>query len=112
MSIFYDELLNRPQTNETRVYEPKEVQLYSLGVGMGMDPLDQQQLAFLRDDDFKVLPTFATLAAWDIGFTRELGMERAKLIHVSQHLELGALLPPSAEIIVSTRCKAAFDKPN
>ena len=112
MPIFYDELINRPQTNETRFYEPKELQLYALGVGMGMDPCDQQQLAFLRDDDPKVLPTFATLAAWDIGFTRELGMAWAKLIHVSHRLEINAPLPPSAEIIVSTRCKAAFDKPN
>jgi hypothetical protein len=38
-------------------------------------------------------------------------MEWAKLIHVSQRLTLSAPLPPAAHIIVSMRCKAAFDKP-
>jgi hypothetical protein len=39
-------------------------------------------------------------------------MEWAKLIHVSQRLTLSAPLPPAAHIIVSMRCKAAFDKPD
>ena len=112
MSVSYYELINSFHTEERRSYDQAKVQLYAVGVGLGMDPLDEDQLAFLQDENLTVLPSFATVAAWDVAHTRELGMAWAKLIHVSQRLTLNVPLPPAAQIIVSMRCKAAFDKPD
>jgi acyl dehydratase len=112
MSVSYHELTHNFHAEERRSYDQAKVQLYALGVGLGMNPRDEDQLAFVRDENLTVLPSFATVAAWDVAHTRELGMEWAKLIHVSQRLHLSAPLPPAAQIIVSMRCKAAFDKPD
>ncbi len=112
MSVSYHELIHNFCAEERRSYDQAKVQLYAVGVGLGMDPLDEDQLAFVRDENLTVLPSFATVAAWDVAHTRELGMAWAKLIHVSQRLSLSAPLPPAAQIIVSMRCKAAFDKPD
>jgi hypothetical protein len=38
---------------------PRDVMLYALGVGLGADPLDEQQLRYVHEDGLKALPTLA-----------------------------------------------------
>ena len=41
-------------------YQPKDVMLYALGVGMGRDPLDAQELKYVFEKEPpKVVPTLA-----------------------------------------------------
>jgi hypothetical protein len=35
--------------------------LYALGVGLGHDPMNEDELAFVYEKDLKVLPTMATV---------------------------------------------------
>ncbi len=63
MSLSYYDLINSFHTKERRSYNQANVQLYAVGVGLGMDPLDEDQLAFLQDENLTVLPSFATVAA-------------------------------------------------
>ena len=45
-------------------YGPKDAMLYALGVGLGQDPMDQDQLAFVYEKHLKVLPTYAVVQAY------------------------------------------------
>ena len=76
-----------------------------------MQPLDEHQLDFVLEDRLKVLPSFATVAVWDIEFKLELGIDWSKLIHASQRMRMFATLPPAGELIADSRFIAAFDKP-
>ena len=40
--------------------------LYALGVGLGLDPMDEGQLAFVYEKNLKVLPSMAVVLAWVI----------------------------------------------
>ena len=95
----------------SHAYGIDKIQLYGVGVGLGLDPLDGNQLAYLSDQTPKVLPSFATVAAWDIDFLLELGIDWSKLIHAAQDVELLAPLPPAANLLADTHIEAAFDKP-
>jgi acyl dehydratase len=107
----YDDVLAHRRIGKLHTYDTSRVQLYGVGIGLGKDPRDTRQLAFLRDDDPVVIPSFATVAAWDIGFTLELGVDWSKLIHASQRLRIFDALPSAADLSADTRIKAAFDKP-
>ena len=111
MTIDLESLLARRREAQHHHYDETKVQLYALGVGLGMDPLDERQLDFVLEDRLKVLPSFATVAVWDIGFKLDLGIDWSKLIHASQRMRMYGTLPPSGEVIADTRFKAAFDKP-
>ena len=63
-----------------------------------MQPLDEQQLDFVLEDRLKVLPSFATVAVWDIDFKLELGIDWSKLIHASQRMRMFGSLPTSGQI--------------
>lgn len=109
-AIDYAQVLARRRHGKRSNYDQDRVMLYALGVGLGNDPLDDRQLDYVYEKRLKVLPSFATVAAWDIGFTLELGVEWSKLIHAAQRLTLHQPLPTEAEIRCDTRTSAAFAK--
>ena len=52
MAIDPDKLLNRDFGSVRETYSEKDCILYALGVGMGLDPLDENCLRFVYEDDF------------------------------------------------------------
>lgn len=92
-------------------YSLERLQLYGVGVGLGFEPTDERQLAYLRDQQPAVLPTFATVAAWDIEFLLELGIDWSKLIHASQTVTLEKPLPPSGRIVADSCFESVHAKP-
>ena len=54
MAIDPDKLLNRDFGSVRETYSEKDCILYALGVGMGLDPLDENCLRFVYEDDLKV----------------------------------------------------------
>ena len=45
-------------------YGPKDCMLYALGLGLGQDPLNADELAFVYEKNLKVLPTFALMQGY------------------------------------------------
>src|SRR5438105_15493339 len=64
MSIVYDKLLALKIPDVEQSYGPKDCMLYALGVGLGLDPLDEDQLAFVYETKLKVLPTMAAVIGY------------------------------------------------
>ena len=51
MTIDYDKLMNWPFEETRQTISPKDVMLYALGVGIGADPVDENQLRFVYEKD-------------------------------------------------------------
>ena len=47
----------------THRYTEKDSMLYALGVGLGRDPLNQDELSFVYEDGLKVMPSQAVTLA-------------------------------------------------
>ncbi len=62
MPIDYDDMMQSGATGLVSRYDEKDVMLYALGVGMGRDPLDENELPFVYENNGpKVVPTFASV---------------------------------------------------
>ena len=72
MSSRYDELKALKNLDQPYSYGDREVMLYAYGIGIGADPMDENELAFVNEAcavsrPLKVVPTFASVAAWGAG---------------------------------------------
>lgn len=83
-----------------QTYGPRDAILYALGVGLGCDPCDAADLAFLDERALSVLPTFAVTLCSPGMWIKEpaLGVDFGKLVHAAQSAEFLAPLPPSARV--------------
>jgi acyl dehydratase len=93
-----------------------DVQLYSLGLGAGSDPLDPRELRYVADGTPQVLPTFASVAptfhdteAPTVQFPG-IDIELSKVLHASERIEVPAPLPPSGTGRMVTRFTDIWDK--
>ena len=63
MAIDPKKLLNRKFGTIRDSYTEKDCILYALGVGMGLDPLDEECLKFVYEDGLKILPSQSVIMA-------------------------------------------------
>ena len=64
MTIVYERLLALKIPEIERIYGPKDCMLYALGVGLGHDPVNEDELAFVYEKNLKALPTMAAVLAY------------------------------------------------
>lgn len=94
-------------------YTIKDTILYALGLGLGQDPLDVDQLRFTYEKDLLALPTMAAVLASPGPWMRtrtELGIDFLKLVHGEQNVTLHAPLPVAATIVGESRVARIVDK--
>ncbi|KAG8188671.1 hypothetical protein JTE90_003928 [Oedothorax gibbosus] len=100
------------------VYNEDKAILYSLAVGMSTK--EEAALHFLYEgvDDFRVLPTFGTVAAMNTLFSspvlreqmEKLNADPTRLLHGEQYLELYQPFAPSAVLSSTCRLVDVLDK--
>jgi acyl dehydratase len=112
MPIVYDKLLALKIPDVEHSYGPKDCMLYALGVGLGLDPLDQEQLAFVYERDLKVLPTMAVVIGYPGFWAKELdaGIDWVKVVAGEHSLELHRPLAPSGTVLSRARVLDIVDK--
>lgn len=96
-----------------RSWTEKDVILYALGVGAGVDDPTGDELAFTtensHDVDLVVLPTFAVIVG--AGGRIDMGtFNPAMLVHGEQDIELFGPLPASGRVSVTRRLEGIYDK--
>ena len=111
--INYDKLKNWRSPPVRHSYTAKEVMLYALGVGVGQDPLDRDELRFVYERELRVLPSMAAVLASPGFWVRdnpELGIDYVRLVHGEQTITLHQPLPIAATVIGETRVTRVVDK--
>jgi acyl dehydratase len=121
--IFYPDILDQKTAARTFTYGDKDVMLYALGIGLGHDPLNETELAFVYEKGLKVVPTAATVLA-AVGGRPARGADEVEqkpghrpsqinylmVVHGEQKVELHKPLPTSGTFTAQGRTIGAFDK--
>jgi acyl dehydratase len=110
MPIIYDEIMQLKSEGDAFRYTDREVMLYALGVGFGRDPLNQQELRFVYENDLKTVPTFATVIGWGQATLARSGINYLMVVHGEQRLTLHKPLPSQADVLADERVVGAIDK--
>jgi acyl dehydratase len=121
MAIFYPDILDQKTAPRTFTYGDKDVMLYALGIGLGADPMDEKELAFVYEKDLKVVPTAATVLASGAGRSvgpapdmpaghRQSQINFLMVVHGEQKVELHKPLSPTGTYTATGRTTGAFDK--
>lgn len=103
-SISPPHLLSRQFGTIEHMYTHRDTQLYALGVGMGFDPLDADQLNYVYEgvqgDCLRTMPTMANVLAYPGFWAREpdTGIDWRRVVHAGQAIELHAPLPASGRV--------------
>jgi len=107
----YPEILSiRPEPVVT-TYTDKDTILYALGIGMGANPLDVDELPFVYERDLRVVPTMSVILARGAGeFLVEGDINFRMILHGEQRLVVHKPLPPEGRIATSARCLSVIDK--
>ena len=93
-------------------YTEKDVMLYALGVGLGHDPVDERELAFVYEKNLKVLPTFPVVLGFEPFLLRDIdaGVNFEMTVHGEEHLTLHRSLATSGTILARLRVLDVIDK--
>jgi acyl dehydratase len=112
MPIAYEKLLALKIPEVVQAYTEKDVILYALGLGLGQEPTDPDQLPFVYENNFKVLPTFAVVLGWPGFWARDLdtGIDWVKLVAGEQALVLHRPLAARGTVVGRTRVTEIIDK--
>ena len=112
MPIQPERLLNHRFADIPHRYERRDAILYALGLGLGNDPCNRDDLRYLFETDLAVLPTFGvTLASPGMWIAApEFSVDFAKLVHAEQSARFHAPLPPAAEVVGRAKAIALYDR--
>src|SRR5258705_8591510 len=105
MAIVYDKLLDIKIPDVEHSYGPKDCMLYALGLGLGHDPMDEHQLAFVYEKNLKVLPTMAAVIGYPGFWVKELdtGIDWVKVVAGEYAIKLHRPLLPRGNVVSRTR---------
>jgi len=112
MPIDYQKLKHWPFEDLVHAYTAKDCMLYALGLGVGADPLDLQQLRFVYEKDLQVLPTMAVVLA-SPGFWLQqpgTGVNWKAVLHGEQGLTIHRPLRASGTLIGKMAIDEIVDK--
>jgi acyl dehydratase len=114
MPIKYEELMAMKNLGQKYSYGDREVMLYAYGIGMGADPMDEKELAFVNEAaaaprPLKVVPTFTSVAAWGAG-PGEMNLNRVMVVDGERDITFHKPLSTAAHITADSSVLAVFDK--
>ena len=110
MALNYEHLMSLKRDGERFSYGDRETMLYALGIGMGADPLNHDELPFVFEQPaLKTVPTMASVLT-RVALLKDCGYDYTKVVHGEQRLVLHRSLPPQGELVASARVTEAYDK--
>ena len=112
MALDPEKLLNHPFGRVQQTYTEKDCILYALGVGMGSDPLDENHLRFVYEENLQVMPSQSVMLAHPGFWAKEeaIGLDWVQLLQAGQEIIMHKPLPPSATVEATTRITEVTDK--
>jgi acyl dehydratase len=112
MPIVYDKLMALEIEPAEQTYDAKDCMLYALGVGLGHDPTNEDELAFVYEKNLKVLPTMATVLGHTGSLARnpDAGINWVMVVNGEQGFTLHRPLAGQGTVIGRTKIIEVIDK--
>lgn len=114
MPINYEQLVALKNLGQKYSFTDREVMLYAYGIGMGSDPMEENELAFVNEATveprpLKVVPTFASVAAYGAE-PGEMKINRLMSVDGERDITFHKPFPTTAHITADSAILAVFDK--
>ena len=99
-----------PQTEQHWTWQDSA--LYALGVGLGHDPQDEDQLGFVYEKDMRALPTMAVVLGNNSFWLRDpgTGVDWKRVVNGEERLELHAPVPTEGVFSSTLAVEEIIDK--
>ena len=110
MTINYDEIMNLTSENVEISYSDKDSILYSLGIGLGNDPMNLNELKYVYENSQSVLPSMATNFQYHSPLLLKTNINFIMVVHGEQRLSITNTLPVSGDFIANAKVIGCYDK--
>ena len=112
MAIDYEKLIGWKIPEVEQKLTQRDTILYALGVGLGANPCDEDQLKFVYEEKLVALPTMAITLAYPGAWHAEsdTGITRSHVVHGEQGFTIHRPLPVEGTVIGFTEVTGVFDK--
>ena len=111
MSINYPALKNRRFEDVRQRYGASDSILYALGIGMGADPHDLNQLRYVYEEELLAMPTMAAVLGSPGFWMRapDTGLDWQNMLHLDQELTLHQPLKAHGDVVGKTGVESIVD---
>jgi acyl dehydratase len=112
MKLDYALLKGMAAQEAEQTFVDKDTMLYALGIGLGYDPMNEDELRFVTEKDLKAFPTFPVVLGAPRKWLRDVatGIDWVKVVHGEHSLELHRPFPATGTIVGSSRVVDVVDK--
>lgn len=114
MPLDYPAVLNLKTEAAPFSWTDREVMLYALGIGMGSDPLNENELQFVNEayaipKRLKVVPSFASVCVWGAS-PGAVDLNRVMLVDGERDITFHKPIPAAANVTAEARVLGVYDK--
>ena len=112
MPINYEKLVNWNIPEVEQHLTQRDTILYALGVGLGAEPCDPNQLKFVYEANLQALPTMAIVLGYPGPWHAhpDTGITRSHVVHGEQSFTIHKPLPVEGAVLGKTRVAGVIDK--
>ena len=110
MPINYDEIMSLKSENIEISYTDKDSILYGLGVGLGNDPMDVDELKYVYENGQIALPSMATNFQYHSSLLMSAKLNFVMVVHGEQKLSIVNPIPVSGDFLADMKVLNCFDK--
>jgi len=112
MAINYDKLINWQIPPVEMTLTKRDTILYALGIGLGADPLDTDQLKFVYEEGLQALPTMSIILGYPGAWFAhpDTGITRSHTVHGEQLFVIHKPLPVEGAIVGTNKIIRLVDK--
>jgi acyl dehydratase len=112
MAIDPSILLNAKLPRVEQAYDWRDCVLYSLGLGIGLDPMDERDLPFVDETRLKLQPSMVNVLGYP-GFWQQdpkYGIDWVKTVHGEQSIVIHRMPPVAGRVLGVSRVVDVIDK--
>jgi len=112
VAIDYERLINWRIPEVEQQLTKRDTILYALGVGLGADPCDENQLKFVYEQNLVALPTMAIVLGYPGPWHAQgdTGITRSHVVHGEQGFRIHRALPVEGAVTGLTEITDVIDK--
>src|SRR5438477_12979616 len=111
MALNYERIMAYRPADQTVSYGPRDCIIYALGIGVGMDPMDQGELRFVYEKNLTVFPTFVAVLGRLSGLSGpEFGIAPGMTVAAALKVVLHAPIPTEGQLVSRPRVREVVDQ--